>query len=397
MRRIAGTAVNGVTDGVTSGLDHLQRRSGPVRFLIAVLRKFADDQAGNLASLLAYYAFLAIFPLLLVLVTVLGIVLRDDPRTQQQILHSALIDFPVIGTQLRSNIQSLGRTGTGLIVGLIGTAIGARGVTVVAQRAFNKAWAVPYVRRPSWVGRQLRSLGLLGVICLAVISTGTLSSLVAGGGGFSRLLVDVCAIAASAVLNVGFFLLGFRLATAREVATHNFARAAALAALAWQVLLSLGSYLIAHNLRHAEEIYGVFGLVLGLIAWLHVQAQLTLLLLEADVVRARKYWPRAINGDRPLEAGDRRAFVDYAKSQQRRREVTIIVESTGEAEGSGGVGALAGVGGVGGAGAEGGGMVERALALRGGPQDGPDLGVGGGAGRPETVGGAAGQEGRVEE
>lgn len=326
MRRLAGRMAGGVTGGVTDGLDRLQRRSPSCRFVLAVLRKFADDQAGNLASLLAYYAFLAIFPLLLVLVTVLGIVLRDDPSAQQRILHSALIDFPVIGTQLRTNIQSLGRGGVGLVVGLIGTAIGARGVSIVAQRAFNKAWAVPYARRPSYIGRQARSIALLFVVGLAVLSTGTLSGMVVSAGDLRGLLVDAGALAGSAVLNIGFFLLGFRVATAAEVPTRNFARAAALSALAWQVLLSVGSYLVAHDLRHSEEVYGVFGLVLGLIAWLHVQAQLTLMLLEADVVRARRYWPRAINGDRPMEAGDQRAYVDYAKAQQRRDGVTITVQ-----------------------------------------------------------------------
>jgi membrane protein len=320
----AGGPPGGLTGRVTRLLDGFQRRSAAFRFLMAVLRKFADDQAGNLASLLAYYAFLALFPLLLVLVTVLGIVLRDDPSAQQRILNSALVDFPVIGTQLRSNIQSLGRSGVGLVIGLIGTAIGARGVSIVAQRAFNTAWAVPYARRPSYVGRQLRSLGLLAVVGLAVISTGSLSS-IASIGGVRGLAVQAGALAASALLNVGFFLLGFRLATSPQVPTHDFARAAAVAALAWQVLLSLGSYLVTHDLRHSEDVYGVFGLVLGLIAWLHVQAQLTLLLLEADVVRGRQLSPRAINGDMPMEAGDRRAYTAYAQAQQRRRGVTITV------------------------------------------------------------------------
>ena len=344
MGRLAGTPAR-----VQEWLDRLQRRSAAVRFVVALLRKFGDDQAGNLASLLAYYAFLAIFPLLLVLVTVLGIVLRDDQAAQQRILHSALVDFPVIGTQLRTNVQSLGRSGVGLVIGLIGTLIGARGVTVVAQRAFNKAWAVPYSHRPSFVGRQLRSLALLAVIGLAVITTGFLSG-IASGDGLKGLLIRGGALVVSALLNVGFFLFGFRLATAAEVPTRDFARAAAGAALAWQVLLTLGSYLIAHDLRHSEEVYGVFGVVLGLIAWLHVQAQLTLLLLEADVVRARRFSPRAIDGSRPMEAGDRRAYEAYARAQQRRHGITIRVEynepqaDEGQAAGPGGRGEGSGAG-----------------------------------------------------
>ena len=311
-------------------LNRLQLRLPPASYLVAVRQKFGDDQAGNLASLLAYYAFLSIFPLLLVLVTVLGIVLHDDPASQQRVLHSALVDFPIIGDQLRSNIHSLNRTGAGLVIGLVGTTFGARGLTMAVQNAFNTAWAIPYTRRPSFVGRNLRSLGLLAVIAIAVIVTGALSG-VASVGGHRGASVTVGATAASAVLNAGFFLLGFRLAIAREVPWRCFARAACAAGLVWQVLLTVGSYLISHELRHAEAVYGLFGLVLGLLAWLHVQAQLTLLVLEADVVRAKELWPRALESER-FERGDCRAYTLYAQAQQRRKGVTITVSCDGAAE-----------------------------------------------------------------
>jgi len=60
-----------------------------VRFVAAVYKKFTDDQAGQLAALVSYYAFVSIFPLLLVLVTILGFVLQGDPREQQKILDGA--------------------------------------------------------------------------------------------------------------------------------------------------------------------------------------------------------------------------------------------------------------------------------------------------------------------
>jgi membrane protein len=309
-------------------LDRWQLRLRPAGYVLAVWRKFCDDQAGNLASLLAYYAFLALFPLLLVLVTALGIVLHDDPPAQQRVLHSALVDFPIIGDQLRTNVQSLNRTGAGLLVGLIGTALGARGLTMAVQNAFNTAWAVPFTRRPSFAGRNLRSFGLLAVIGTAIIVTGTLSG-VASVAGHRGAAVTVGAIAASAAVNAAFFVLGFRLATARDVPVRRFVRAACTAGLVWQALLTAGSYLIAHELRHAEQVYGLFGLVLGVLAWLHVQAQLTLLVLEADVVRAKGLWPRALEPGR-MEPGDRLAFVSYAQAQQRRKELTITVECPAE-------------------------------------------------------------------
>jgi membrane protein len=311
-------------DRLVTWFDRLQRRSRTALYVLAVWRKFCDDQAGSLAAQLAYYAFLALFPLLLVLVTVLGIVLQDYPATQQWILHSALIDFPIIGTQLRSSVHSVGRSGVGLLIGLIGTGIGARGLSMASQRAFNTAWSVPYTKRPSFFGRQLRSLALLVVIGIAILTTGALSG-TASVGGLRGWPISVGALLISSALNLGFFLLGFRLATSRQIPTADFARAAIGTAVAWQILLSLGSYLIAHELRHTEEVYGLFGLVLGLLAWLHVQAQLTLVLLEAEVVSVQRLWPRALTGDRPMEDGDLPAMKAFALAQQRRPDITITV------------------------------------------------------------------------
>jgi len=317
-------------DPVLRWLDRLQRRSRVAQFGIAVWRKFDDDEAGSLAALLAYYAFVATFPLLLVLVTVLGIVLHGSPSAQQWVLHSALVDFPIIGDQLKGNIHSLNRTGVGLIVGLIGTAFGARGLAMSVQNAFNSVWGIPYTRRPPFWGRQLRSLILPIVVGGAIIVTGALSG-VASVLGHRGAAVTIGALTATTVVNAAFFVLGFRLATGHEVPTRLFVRSACVAAVVWQALLTLGSYLIAHQLRHAEQVYGLFGLVLGLLAWLHIQAQLTLLVLEADVVRAHRLWPRALepNG---LESGDRLAYAAYAQAQRRHADTQIAVSFTAPPE-----------------------------------------------------------------
>src|SRR4051794_34502976 len=84
------------------GLDRAQRRWPVMAYPYAVVRKFAEDQAGNLAALLAYYAFLSIFPLLLMFTTVLGYVLHGNPAMQRRLVHSALVEFPVIGEQIKT-------------------------------------------------------------------------------------------------------------------------------------------------------------------------------------------------------------------------------------------------------------------------------------------------------
>ena len=277
------------------GIDRFQQRHRVLAYPIAVWKKFGDDEAGSLAALIAYYAFVSIFPLLLVLITVLGIVLRDYPSLQQKVLSSALTDFPIIGQQLRENVHSLNRTGAGFVVGFIGVLFGARGVTSAIQNAINVVWDVPRHQRPGFPFNMIRGFGLLGTLGIGVLATtvlsgfGTWGGKILGGVGGS-----IAAIAVSLVVNVGLFWLGLRLATASMVRTRDLRNGAILAAIVWQALQTLGVYFVTHSLRHSSSLYGTFGLVLGLLAWLYFQAQLTLYAVEADVVRVKRMWPRSL-------------------------------------------------------------------------------------------------------
>ncbi|HVB27712.1 MAG TPA: YihY/virulence factor BrkB family protein [Mycobacteriales bacterium] len=310
-----------------STLDEWQQRHAVVAFPLAVAKKFGDDQAGNLAALLAWNAFAAVFPLLLVLVTVLGLILRGNPHLQAQIMRSALVDFPIIGTQLKANVHSLSRSGLGLGVGLVLTFLGARGVAGAAQTAMNSVWEVPRRRRPGFPGSLFRSVALLSVLGIGVIATTTLAG-IGGGGGTIGVAVRVAAIAVAFALNVGVFLLVFRLATAAEVALRDLWLGALLTAVVWQLLQVAGGYLVAHYLRHATAVYGLFGLVLGLMSWLYLQAELTLYAVEADVVRTRRLWPRSMFASTRTPA-DEAALRAYGRTEERQDGETVQVSLPG--------------------------------------------------------------------
>src|ERR671933_1423038 len=132
---------------VTERLDAAQRRLPALSFPIAVLYKYFDDQGNYLAALITYYGFLSLFPLLLLLTSILGFVLGGNPELQQDILTSTLSQFPVIGEQL-GDPQGLGGRGAGLVIGIVGSLYGAMGVAQATQNAMNVAWAVPRNRRP---------------------------------------------------------------------------------------------------------------------------------------------------------------------------------------------------------------------------------------------------------
>jgi uncharacterized BrkB/YihY/UPF0761 family membrane protein len=179
-------------------------------------------------------------------------------------------------------------------------------------------------RRPGFPWSTLRSLGLIGVIGPGEIATIALSSIAGGAGHLGGALAQVAAAVVALILNIGLFWLGFRLATASEVATGDLWLSAVLAAAAWQILQLAGGYFIAHQLK-SNSAYGVFGVVLGLLAWLYLEAQITLYVVELNVVRVRRLWPRSL-APPPLTEADERAYELYAQTEQRRDDIEVSTQ-----------------------------------------------------------------------
>ena len=312
--------------------DRFQQRTPWLAFPVAVWKKFGDDRAGNLAALIAYNGFASIFPLLLVLVTLLDITMKNYPGVKSGLERSALAQYPVIGPEILSNVHSLSGRGLPLAVGLATTFLGALGVANAMQNALNEVWSVPLADRPGFPWNWLRSFGLIATVGGGLIVTSTISGLAAGAGHvLSGAGVHVLAVTLSLIVNVGVFLIAFRLATAEGIPWRNLRLGAGLAAVVWQVLLSAGTYLVSHQLRHSSSLYGVFGVVLGLIAWLYLQAEVTLYAAEINVVLVKRLWPRALAAP-PYTKADREAHLMYAVATQRDRAETIEVLAPDSAE-----------------------------------------------------------------
>jgi membrane protein len=301
-------------------LDRRQQRSPRLSFLAAVVKKFGEDQAGQLAALIAYYAFVSLFPLLLVLVTVLGFALQGDPDERERILSGTLGQFPIISDQLK--LQPLTGSVVALVIGLVFALLAGMGITGATQNAFNRIWHVPFKRRPDWVHSRLRSLRTLAI--LGVLS---ITSTVVGGfvGAASHSATTVVAgVLVAFVFNLALFMSAFKLLTALDLGWRELAPGVVLAAIFWQLLQHLGGLYIDHLLKHTGPLYGVFALVLGLLAWLYLGAQLTLVAAEVNVVKARRLWPRSFFSD-PLVEADRRALTFSAEIEERVEEENVEV------------------------------------------------------------------------
>jgi uncharacterized BrkB/YihY/UPF0761 family membrane protein len=170
---------------VLARFDRLQRRHPVLGVPIAIVYKFFDEQGNYLAAIMTYYAFVAIFPLMLLGTSILGFVLEGRPELQDQLLDSALSQFPIIGEQLGRPDEMAGSAG-GLVVGTLASLYGATGLGQAIQHAQNVAWSVPRNSRPNPFLQRLRSLLLLLVIGLGLLLISAAASVSASANGGCR-------------------------------------------------------------------------------------------------------------------------------------------------------------------------------------------------------------------
>jgi membrane protein len=307
--------------GVVGRIDGWQQRHRAAGFPIAVIYKYVDDSGPYLAALITYYAFVSLFPLLLLFTTVLSTVLVGHPGLQQHIESSALSQLPVVGSDLTSP-KHLGGGTTGFVVGLVGALYGGLGVAQASQYAMNTAWAVPRNNRPNPFLARGRSLLLLVIVGLGVIGTTVLSSMGANGAGSFGVALRVTTVVAAGVLNTAMLVFAFRVATTRDVTTRQVLPGAVAAAIGWQLLQTFGVTYVTHVVENANATNSVFALVLGLLAFLYLAAVVILLCVEANVVRVERLYPRALltpfTDNVELTEGDENAYTGQAEAQRAK-------------------------------------------------------------------------------
>ncbi|MBV8257514.1 MAG: YihY/virulence factor BrkB family protein [Actinobacteria bacterium] len=310
--------------GGYDAFDDFQRRHRVLGFALAVRQKYSDDQGGYLAATITYYGFFSIFPLLLVAATVLGFVLSAHSALRRSIVHSALGQFPLIGSELQ--VRTLHGSVLALAVGIVLSLWSGMGVFLAAENAMNHLWGVPFRRRPDFVRSRIRALGLLLVLGGGVLGTTVLSSAGTVGASYG-IAWKIAAIAISTAIDIGLFWLAMRLLTAHDVSWSCLRGGAIAAGIGWQALQALGGWYVGHELRHASSLYGTFAGVIGLLSFVYLSAHITLLCAEGNVVATRRLWPRSFSVvlEQPATRGDERALAQRAKVEERRSDQRVEV------------------------------------------------------------------------
>lgn len=330
---IGASALQGALDRV----DRFQRRHDPLAQLVAIAKKFGEDRAGRLASLVAYYGFFSFFPLLLVLVTAMGFVLGGDSSLERKIVDSALSQFPVVGEQIEA--RSLNGSGLALVIGILTSLWAGLGATQAMESSMNEIWDIPIKDHPNFLMSRVKGLAMLGVLGAGLVGAVVLGSV----GTFGNRLGIVGAIVSLVVavaLATALFLLAFRILPNDDQPWRALLPGAVVAGVGFLALQLVGGYYVNRVVSGASEAYGVFALVIGLLSWMHLLAKVALFAAEVNVVRHLELWPRSLHGDDLTEA-DERALRRYAKSEERRDDEQVDVAIQEEPPGSDVAGAVA--------------------------------------------------------
>lgn len=295
--------------------DGWQRRSRWAGVPYAVVKKFGDDQANLYVVALAWYGFTAIFPLLLVMVTVLGFVGAGGLGTG---IIKTLHQFPVIGQSFNpAQPSALHGNGVGLVIGLLGLLYGAQGVTQTAQQAMDVVWGVPQDKRAGFVPRLGRSVAGLAIIGGAFLINSLVTTYLTGGT--TSYLIRVPALIFLVALNIGLYFASFAVLTAGVDRPRRLLPGSIVAAVGFTALITVGTGLMTHQLRSASATYGAFGSVIGIVAFLLLLAKLTLYAAELNPVLARGLYPRSLPlGGSPTEA-------DQAAIPSQRQDTDRVV------------------------------------------------------------------------
>lgn len=311
-------------------VDAFQQRHAILGFPLGVIYKFFDDYGTYLAALITYYAFVSIFPLLLLAATILSFVLQGHPEFQQELIDSALSEFPVIGDQLKTP-GALTGSWVAIVVGTLIALYGALGAAQAIQYVSNQVWMVPRNNRPNpFVARGKSTLIILimGVGVFGVSLANIIVSRWTFFGVHSALIADVVAFPVT-VISIGLI---FQLSASTTLRPWHVLPGAIVATIVLRVLQGFGASYVSGVVAKSSSIDGVFAIVLGLLAFILLIAMTLVFAMEINVVWDKRLFPRSLltpfTDDVELTRADRALYAGRARIQRFKGFQDIEVEFT---------------------------------------------------------------------
>lgn len=314
-----------MADGWQAHVDRWQQSRPLISIVVAIGKKFTDDRGGRLAAVVSFFGFFSLFPLLMVFVAVLGFVLDGRPGLRQDIVDTAVGQFPLLSDQLRAGEGGEPGAGTlsgsplAVAVGLAAALWAGLRVTDALEGGLNDVYDVPRDDRSNFAVRRVRGLAVLVVLGVGLVVSSVLAAAATALplGGLARFVPPLLALAVNTLLVVATT----KILVNCPLAAHRVLPGASLAGGAFVGLQVIGSLYVQRINEGASDVYGTFAFVIGLLSWIYLQARVLLLSAELNVVLFDRLWPRSL-------FGQPRTPADFEVADRLRRSAAERIEQT---------------------------------------------------------------------
>ena len=282
--------------GMLGRLDALQRRRAVIGFPYAVLKRYAEDHGGWLGSLVAYYGFFSLYPLVVSFATVATWLFEDEPDRLQRVLEALWSKLPFVsdelfGATVQEQVRDLSGQKWVLILSLLVALWGGAGVVRVLQDTVNTIWGVPRYRRPGLVAKLGRGLAMLVLLGVGIVGTAVVAGVTVAVD--LPILAAVGAAVANIALATVITLVFYHLVIGTSVRTATLIPGALITALGAYTITLVGGLYVQHVISRMTGLYGPFASTIGLFAYVSLVVQVFVIGTEVNVVRSRRLWPRA--------------------------------------------------------------------------------------------------------
>ena len=269
------------------------RRVPVVANVLEINTRFGDDGGGYLAASITYYAFLSIFPLLLLGASVAGYLLAGDPRAQADVARKLAGSIPGLGTLLGDNVRAIvearGSTGVVGVLGALwsGTAL-ARAASFALARVNRTKDPGNYFAEQAWAIGTTVGLGALAVTT-TVLSTAIPALDVAGP---AKVGLVASGLVVSLALDMILFVVAYKVLHRGPAArVRRIWHGALLPTVGWTTLKFIGSWYAQRTVNGSTAVFGAFASVIGILVILYLVSRLFVFGAEINAVLDEKIGP----------------------------------------------------------------------------------------------------------
>lgn len=262
----------------------LQQRHTWLQQVVSAWGLLKRNNGGQYAAAITYFSFLALFPLLLLAVSITGFVLHAHPAAEQDFYNHITDNIPGdLGRTLKASLQAAinSRAGIG-VLGLVGVLLTGLGWVGNLRTAIDAVWGrtppqTNFVKRKLADLVLLAGLGLASLISLALTVVGTsLTDQILRAMGLDHLpgasaLLKILGIAIAVVGDVVIFWWLIVRLPQMTVPLRVGLQGALLAAAGFEILKIVGSFTVAHTANSPTA--GPFASIVAVLIWIQLVAR----------------------------------------------------------------------------------------------------------------------------